>query len=86
MSACQSARFTGPAVLFALALAAVPMRPAAAEVSGIDLVDVPGGLYVMGDPGGDANEAPSRALSTSRRPGIGATHHRVTNPLTTRGF
>ena len=31
-----------------------------AEVDEIDLVNVPGGIYVMGDPGGDANEAPRR--------------------------
>jgi formylglycine-generating enzyme required for sulfatase activity len=45
--------------LFGLA-AVLPVRTVAAEVGEIDLFTVRGGLYVMGDPGGDANEAPRR--------------------------
>jgi len=38
-------------------LLALPAAPVAAQAEEADLVAVPGGLYVMGDPGGDDNEA-----------------------------
>ena len=43
---------------FALMPAALLMGPLAAQTEEVDLIAVPGSLYVMGDAGGDANEVP----------------------------
>jgi sulfatase modifying factor 1 len=53
-------RWSLAAVLFCLTPPVQPVPAPAAEPGAIDLVTVPGASYVMGDPEGDANEAPKR--------------------------
>ena len=65
------ARVTVLIVLFGPAVAVLPVRAAVPETSEIDLIAVSGGLYVMGDPGGDANEEPESHPQYGRRAGGG---------------
>jgi len=56
----RTAQRAALAALFSLASAVMQLGPDAAAADESNLVTVPGGLFVMGDPGGDANEAPRR--------------------------
>lgn len=69
-----------PTVLVGLALAGMPFRVVASAAEEIDLVAVSGGLYVMGDPGGDVNEALRRVGVKPFR----IMRHEVTNALFAR--
>jgi formylglycine-generating enzyme required for sulfatase activity len=51
----------------ALLVGGLVSAPRAQESGALDLVDIPGGLFVMGDAGGEADEAPRRVRVTAFR-------------------
>ena len=70
------ARFSAPVLALALAVAWVGARAAPEGAApGLDLVPVPGGTFVMGDPQGEPDEAPREAAVGPFR----LMRHEVTN-------